>query len=141
MQKLTQKILAASIFLSCSYGAAAELVVVVNKANPIHELSLTNVVDIYTGRYMAFPNGISAEPVDLPNESSEKENFYYQATGLSLAKINSYWARLKFTGRYLPPIQLETPENALNYVQRNTNAVAYVDEKYVTGQVKIVYRF
>ncbi|WP_440903810.1 hypothetical protein ACMZOO_13245 [Catenovulum sp. SX2] len=141
MKKFTQKVLAATIFLSCSYSAAAELVIVVNKENPIDELSLTNVVDIYTGRYMAFPNGITAEPVDLPNESSEKANFYYQATGLSLAKINSYWARLKFTGRYLPPIQLETAENALTYVQKNTNAVAYIDEKYVTDNVKVVYRF
>lgn len=141
MRKFTQKLLASAIFLSCSYSAAADLVVVVNKENPINELSLTNVVDIYTGRYMAFPNGISAEPIDLPNESNEKEDFYYQATGLSLAKINSYWARLKFTGRYLPPIQLETAENALTYVQQNANAVAYIDEKYVTDKVKVVYRF
>ena len=141
MKKFTQKVLAATIFLSCSYSAAAELVIVVNKENPIDELSLTNVVDIYTGRYMAFPNGITAEPVDLPNESSDKESFYYQATGLSLAKINSYWARLKFTGRYLPPIELDTAEVAVNYVQRNPNAVAYVDERYVTDKVKVVYRF
>ena len=141
MKKMTLQILSSAVFLCCSYSAAAELVVVVNKLNPIDNLSLTNVVDIYTGRYMAFPNGISAEPVDLPNESGDKENFYLQSTGLSLAKINSYWARLKFTGRYLPPIQLDTAEIAINYVQRNPNAVAYVDERFVTNKVKVVYRF
>ncbi|EWH08475.1 hypothetical protein DS2_17080 [Catenovulum agarivorans DS-2] len=141
MTKIAHKVFAASLLMSCSYTAAAELVVVVNKENPVEQLSLTNVIDIYTGRYMAFPNGTSAEPVDLPNESSYKENFYFQATGLSLAKINSYWARLKFTGRYLPPIELDTPSDALKYVQKNPNAVAYVDEQYVTDKVKVVYRF
>ncbi|MER2490982.1 hypothetical protein [Catenovulum sediminis] len=135
-----KKLIAGASLLFSSY-VCAELVLIVHPENPVDSLELTHVVDIYTGRYVAFPNGTSAEPIDLPNSSQDKADFYKKATGLSLAKISSYWARLKFTGRYMPPTELATASEVVNFVAKNPKAIGYVEESEVDSSVKVVYRF
>lgn len=129
-----------SLMFASKFTYAGDILVIVHPDNPVQQLSSSNVLDIYTGRLMAFPGGTTALPVDLSNEMPAKADFYQQLMGKSLSQMSSYWAKLLFTGRYSPPVVLDPPSEILTFVSENLYAVGYIDEAWLTDDVKVVYR-
>jgi ABC-type phosphate transport system substrate-binding protein len=52
--------------------------------------------------------------------------------------MSSYWARLVFSGQTSPPFQVPDAQTAIDLVQNNPNAIAYIDRAAVTPKVKVV---
>ncbi len=117
----------------------AEIVVVVHPDNPLTSLSYEQVVDIYMGRQIQFPDGNFALPLDISPDSSLRGEFYSALVGKSIAQINAYWARLLFTGRATPPRVLPSLEAVIQAVSKNNDAIAYIDSVNLTSQVKAVF--
>ncbi|MDD1780741.1 hypothetical protein LRP49_05935 [Enterovibrio sp. ZSDZ35] len=130
-----------SITLSWASLAQAGLVVVVNQANPVESLSSRQVMDIYMGRFTAYPDGTSADTTDLPDNSPIREDFYNRLVGKSVAQINAYWARLLFTGKAEPPEAKPSEQAVVNYVLENRHAIAYIRESDLADGLKVVFRF
>ena len=129
------------LLASPSY-ARAELVVVVNLQNNIEQLTKTQVTNIFLGNHREFPNGLQAKPLDLPPAQPEKASFYRTLVNRDLDQMAAYWARLVFAGNTAPPQQLPSPQEAMQYVANNRNAVAYMERKQIDpAQVKIVFSF
>jgi ABC-type phosphate transport system substrate-binding protein len=129
-----------TLCIACSAPALAETVVIVNPGNPVASLSRDQVVDIYMGRQLSFPNGNTALPIDLPPDSALRSGFYQGLVGKSIAQINAYWARLLFTGRASPPRILGGLPAVLKSVRENRDAIAYVGSENLDGRVKVVFR-
>ena len=123
------------------FPSYAEIVVIVNRDNEISKLEKNQVIDLYMGRYIIFPNGIPALPVDQPVNSKIREEFYEKLTGKSVAQINAYWARLIFSGRASPPRIMPDAKATIRVVRENRDAIAYIEKKYVDDTVKVVYSF
>ncbi|TGD75291.1 hypothetical protein E4634_04675 [Mangrovimicrobium sediminis] len=117
--------------------ALAELVVIANPESGVTELSQNEVINIYMGRYQKLSSGVIAFPVDL---ADARERFYKRLVDKTIAEINSYWARLVFTGRASPPRQMGSREEVLETVASNRGALGYLDESEVSGNVLIVFR-
>lgn len=115
------------------------LVVVVNTDNPTEQLSKRQLIDLYMGKYVAFPNGEKAQPIDGP--SAMRHKFYYTLVNKNLSQINSYWSRVRFTGKATPPIGYNSMEFIQDYIANNKYAIAYIESSYVTENMKVVYRF
>ena len=126
---------------STSFVTSSELVLVVNKDNPTATLSRSQVIDLYMGKYVAFPDGAKAVPVDIEDDIETRTKFYDSLVGMPLARVNAYWSKVKFSGRARPPTQQKDEQAILNFVMETENAIAYVHESSVTGDVKVVYRF
>ena len=123
----------------CSMSALAEdIVVVVNQKNSVSKLSRDEVIDIYMGRNRQLPSGVMALPLDLPNSSPEREQFYYRLTGKTMSQINAYWARLILTGRASPPTLMHSQAEAMQMVTDNRSAVGYVNRSSASSHAKIV---
>lgn len=122
-----------------SYAFEGSLVVVVHTDNPSEQLSKRQLVDLYMGKYVAFPNGEKAQPIDGP--SSLRHKFYYTLVNMNLAQINSYWSRVRFTGKATPPIGYNSMEFIQDYIANNKKAIAYIESSYLTDKMKVVYRF
>jgi ABC-type phosphate transport system substrate-binding protein len=121
--------------------AGTELVLVVHKNNPTSILSRSQVIDLYMGKYIAFPDGSKAVPVDIEDDLETRTKFYDSLVGMPLARVNAYWSKVKFSGRARPPIQQKDEEAILNFIMKTENAIAYVYENSVTSDLKVVYRF
>ncbi|MFZ6861304.1 hypothetical protein ACO0K7_01580 [Undibacterium sp. Ji67W] len=120
-------------------SASAELVVITNANNGINKLSKTEIVNLYMGKNRKFPNGLTALPIDLRNTETEKAEFYASLTGKELPEINSYRARLHFSGLGSPPLQAESMDEVLNIVGENKGAIGYIDRKKLDKRVKLIY--
>ena len=138
MRLIKLSILTFLLFSLDSYGQ--EIAVVVSKANNINELSKKEVIDIYMGRYITFPDGKSAKPLDLVEQSQIKNDFYLRLVNQSEQKINAYWARLLFSGRAKPPESVESIEEVFSHLEKYESAIAYIPEEEVTDSVKVVYK-
>ncbi|MEW6563290.1 MAG: hypothetical protein AB1400_08695 [Pseudomonadota bacterium] len=136
--RIRQTLCAVLLLLAARY-AAAETVVIVNAHSRVDELTREQVVNIFMGRYRKLPDGTIAAPLDSSTDSPERRDFYQKLLNKSLAEINAYWARLTFSGRTQPPEVLDTPQAVAAEVGRSAHAVGYIDRRYLTHQVKVVY--
>lgn len=128
------------VILVTSFPASADkLVVVVNFDNPTVRLTKSQVIDIYMGKNIAFPDGTSATPVDGPKGS--KQQFYKVLIRRNLSQVNAYWSRIRFTGRATPPFAKTENISVLSYVENNINGIGYLPKSMVTNKVKVVYEF
>lgn len=116
----------------------AEIVVIVNSANQVTELTQRQVIDLYMGRTSHFPNGQKLQRYDQPGSSNVRSDFYYRITQKSVAAINAYWARLIFTGRASPPREVADHLEMLEIVERNPNAIGYIAKEFLNDQVTVV---
>ncbi len=117
---------------------AAELYVVVNAANPLRQVSQRDVVALYTGRARRFPGGEPARALDQAPDSATRAAFYRALTGMDLARINSFWARLRFTGRVPPPQTLADDTTVAEHVKRHANAIGYLSSAPSDPALRVV---
>lgn len=115
--------------------AANDLVVITNPGSGVEKLTRDEAVNIFMGRYKKLPSGMAALPVD---ENGEKAAFYRALVGKELPEVQSYWARLVFSGQGSPPRQLENADEVIETVLNNKGAIGYIDKKKVNSHVKVV---
>ncbi|WP_106476473.1 hypothetical protein [Phytohalomonas tamaricis] len=115
--------------------AQADIAMVTNADNGIDQLSQSDALNIFMGRYRKLPNGALALPIDLV---PLKARFYHALVNKDLAEINSYWARLVFSGQGSPPQQADSAAEVINLVVHNPSALSYVDAARVTPEMRVV---
>jgi ABC-type phosphate transport system substrate-binding protein len=138
---LASRVGAALIGLSFCLGvraAAAEVVAVVSARNPVTELSKNQVVDIFLGRASRFPDGRPAVPIDQVEGSSAREAFYLEFAGKSPAQLKAHWSKIIFTGRGQPPKEVANSAEVKKQLVENPNAIGYIEQGLVDGNVKVV---
>ena len=119
---------------------AGNIVVIINRDNPLEKLTRHQVVDLYMGRQLVFADGTSALPLDQAMQTRERAVFYRKLLNKRVAEINAYWARLLFTGRATPPRSMNNSEEILRTVRNNPSAIGYIDEDHLDQTVKVVFR-
>ncbi len=128
-------LLAAWLLLMGTPALASDLVLVGNPDSGLSTLERDQVVNIYMGRYRKLPSGMTALPLDY---TDEREAFYQALVGRSLPEINSYWARLVFSGRGSPPRQVDSAGELLDIVAENRGAIGYLPEDEVDDRVVVL---
>jgi len=118
--------------------AWADIAVVVNAANPVKQLSVQQVSDLYLGRARSFPNGEYALVFDLMRGDTLRQQFFTSLAGMTPQQVNAYWSRLMFTGQVLPPQQLPNDAMVLDIVRRNPGAIGYVNAQALDASVRVV---
>ena len=118
---------------------AESIVVVVNPGSGVDTLSRNEVINIFLGSFRQLPSGIAALPIDLPPGHPARAEFYRLLVGKNPAEINTYWARLIFSGKTRPPIQAQQVEDAMSMVQGSVGAITYLERSKVSGRLKIVF--
>jgi ABC-type phosphate transport system substrate-binding protein len=133
MNKSTQtvRIVAVLAGLSVTLAAAAGEIVVV-MAPDAAPLTKNQVSDLYIGRNK------DLKPLDLPDNSPEKADFYKKATDRDLAQIKAVWSRIAFTGLGQPPKQMGDDAAVKKAVAADPKAVGYIDKANVDASVKVV---
>lgn len=139
MKKIVSAI---SLGLALSLGnasawSATDLVVIVNPASGVERMSRDEVTAIFMGRSKKLPSGVTALPIDQVASSRDKARFYAELINKELAEINSYWARLIFSGQASPPRQADNVAEVIEIVSSNKGAIGYVPRSAATKQVRV----
>jgi ABC-type phosphate transport system substrate-binding protein len=120
--------------------AADTLYVVVSAQSAIRALTQKDLLAIYTGRTRTWPGGEPATPFDQPRDSAARADFDQTLTGMDMARINSYWARLHFTGQVQPPPALGDDAAIIQRLRADPSAVGYLTQEPTGAAVRVVLR-
>lgn len=100
--------------------AATQIIVVANVAQPLfmekHEIR--NI-------FMGGPSRL-LDPVVLKPGEEARHVFNTLVVGLTEARIQSYWAQMRFSGRNRAPVEVENTEQMLQYLLEHQGAVGYL---------------
>lgn len=124
--------------VACAVRAEPEIVIIAHANNEMGELTRKQIADIYMGRITSLPNGNIPLPLDYQGDSAARAHFYQAVTGKNMAQINAYWARLSFTGQANPPRRLADKAAVLKVVEKNQDALGYVESIPADNTVKPV---
>ncbi|ARS51790.1 hypothetical protein [Kushneria konosiri] len=127
--------LATAAVLMISTPVRADIAIVINEASPVHQISHGEAVNIFMGRYRRLPDNSVALPID---QGPLKARFYKALVKKDMAEINSYWARLVFSGRASPPQQTDTLKDLVDIVTHNNNALGYVDVAEMPSNMRVL---
>jgi ABC-type phosphate transport system substrate-binding protein len=135
--------IALSLVFACSQKpvlAAESLYVIVSAQSAVRSLSQKEVLALYTGRARTLPDGEVATPLDQLRDSTTRADFYQMLTGMDIARINSYWARLHFTGQVQPPPVVGDDAAVIQRLRTDPSAIGYVTREPNNAAVRVVLR-
>ncbi len=118
--------------------ARAEVVVVVDSKAGIERLTRDEVVNIFLGRYRKLPSGVAAVPADHSAMGDLRAAFYRKLVDKDVSEINAYWARLYFSGKTAPPVQLASASEILSHVLGTPGGIGYLERSQIDSRVKVV---
>jgi ABC-type phosphate transport system substrate-binding protein len=130
-------LLAVSVFAS---SANADVVVVVSAKSSIKSLTAEQTAKIFLGKVASFPDGKIALPVDQPEGSEVRDEFYSKVAHKNSSQLTAYWAKIIFTGNGRPPNLLPNNAAVRKAVAHNPNAIGYIDKKAVNRSVRVVLK-
>jgi ABC-type phosphate transport system substrate-binding protein len=140
--RFSRRLVLLALLAACGANARAAdtLVVVVSTQSPVQSMTHKEVLALYTGRTRSFANGEAARPLDQPRDSAAREAFYRALTGMDLARINSYWARLHFTGQVRPPQAVADDKALLQALRQDPSALGYLTHEPADPALRVVLR-
>jgi len=128
----------AAVLALCTGAVRADIYVVVNAANPVQAMTRKDALNLFMGRTRAFTTADFAAPFDLPRDHAVRDQFYLLLTGMGPAQVNSYWARLTFTGQTLPPQAVADEAALVEAVHRNPAAIGYLSREPADKGLRVV---
>jgi hypothetical protein len=129
--------------LSCLTGsavAADTLYVVVSAQSQVRAVTQQEVLALYTGRTRTLPSGAVSTPLDQQRDGLARAAFYQALTGMDIARINSYWARLHFTGQVQPPQAVGDDNAVIQRLRVDPSGIAYLTHEPQDVSVRVVLR-
>lgn len=126
-------LLAPSAFAQEGSGAAgsgATFKIVVNSANSVASENKATLSKLFLKKVREW--GSSKEkvtPFDLDEKAAARQAFSEAIHGKSISAIKSYWQRMIFSGRDVPPDELASEEAMLQKIAADKSAIGYVSSK------------
>jgi ABC-type phosphate transport system substrate-binding protein len=113
--------------------------VIVHRNNPIESITRAKLSAIYMQRTRSWGDGREIVPVDQPASSPVRERFSRAIHGKNVAYVTRYWQRVIFSGRGIPPRQLQDDAAVLELVKNSREAIGYIDRDTPLGDgVKVL---
>jgi ABC-type phosphate transport system substrate-binding protein len=131
MTKLMTSLLLAAV-AAAALPAAAETVVIVNKANPATRMFSEQASQFFLGKSSMFT------PVDQPESSPIRADFYHKVADKDPAQVKAIWSKLVFTGKATPPKEYANNAEVKKAVAADPKAIGYIDKSAVDDTVKVI---
>lgn len=112
--------------------------VIVHPAVPVAKLERRFVADAFLKKVVEWPGGTVIRPVDLTERSPVRAAFVGDNLKRSMGAVKSYWQQMIFSGRRLPPPELDSPEAVVRYVLKHPGAIGYVAHDTDVGAARTV---
>ncbi len=117
----------------------SDIYVIAHKNSAIQNLNLETLKEIYLGNRQ-YINELRVLPLDQDSQESTRQQFYQDIIQKPQGQLISHWSRLIFTGKGQAPIALSGDQSIVNFVSNNPNVIGYINKKFISSNVKIIYQ-
>jgi ABC-type phosphate transport system substrate-binding protein len=101
-------------------------VLIVNPENAASVADREFLEDAFLKKVTTWPNGDVIRPADLPADSPVRRAFTRAVLNRSVEAVKGYWQQRIFSGRDVPPPELESDEEVVKFVLKHAGGVGYV---------------
>lgn len=133
-------VLAAATLGAAPARAADAVYVVVSAQSAVRTVSQKELLALFTGRSRNLGDGTALTPIDQQREGATRAAFYQALTGMDIARIDSYWARLHFTGQVQRPQALADDASVVRHLRGDAAAIGYLAREPADASVRVLMR-
>jgi ABC-type phosphate transport system substrate-binding protein len=119
-------------------SAHADVVVIVSSRSTVTSLTAEQTTKIFLGKVVTYPNGQDALPIDQPEGSAVRDEFYAKVVHKNPSQLTAYWAKVIFTGDGRPPNLLADSVAVRKAIAHDPNAIGYIEKSDVNRSVRVV---
>lgn len=112
--------------VSAEQPEAAGYRVIIHPDNPVTSVERQFLADAFLKKVTRWPDRRVMYPADLPPSSATRSSFSRAVLKRSVAAIKAYWQQRIFSGRGVPPPELGSEAQVVEYVLRYHGSVGYV---------------
>jgi ABC-type phosphate transport system substrate-binding protein len=106
--------------------AAPDFRLIVHPSNPQRVVERSFVADAFLKKTTRWDGGETIRPVDLRANATPRKIFTERVLKRSVGAVRSYWQQRIFSGRDVPPPELDSDDEVLAFVAKYPGAVGYV---------------
>jgi ABC-type phosphate transport system substrate-binding protein len=104
----------------------AGYIVIVNPKSDDTHLDKKFVADVFLKKQTHWSDDSTIKPVDQQRTATVRAKFSEDVLGRSIASVRTYWNQIVFSGRGVPPPELDSDASIVKYVLANRGAIGYV---------------
>ena len=116
----------ASLVMSARRAMAQDVTVIVNDAVPVTALTVDELGHVFQKDRVRWANGLTLEPVDLAEGTHARDRFSRLVFAKTTAQVKAWWQAQIFSGKTVPPVELPSESQVVEYVKLHAGAIAYV---------------
>jgi ABC-type phosphate transport system substrate-binding protein len=108
-------------------GDPPAFVVIVHPSNPVARLDKKTIADAFLKKRTRWGDaGKPILPVDQDKRSVIRRKFTEDILGRNLNAVRTYWIQLVFSGRGVPPREVDSDADVVTFVLEHPGAIGYV---------------
>lgn len=110
--------------------------IVIHPSNPLSAASREFVADAFLKKAASWQHGGAILAVDLRADNAVRRRFCLSVLKRSIGAVRSYWQQRIFSGRDVPPPELDSEDGVVAYVAKYPGAIGYVSGSTKLAGVK-----
>lgn len=125
-----------------SFSAHSDVVVVASadsKASK-QKVDQSTITRVFLGKLTTLPNGKKVKALNIKQGSKVRKEFNTSVLDMTESQLGSYWSRSRFSGKAKPPKEVKNSKEVISFVLSNPEYIGYIDSKYLTKSVKVIYK-
>jgi ABC-type phosphate transport system substrate-binding protein len=107
-------------------ATSADYQVIVHPTNALTAVDRAFLADAFLKKASHWPDGEALAPVDQRPDSGVRKAFSLDVLKRSVGAVRSYWTQRIFSGRDIPPPELDSDAKVVQFVASRPGAVGYV---------------
>lgn len=135
------RVLVAGLFLFIAGDLRASeggFVVITRQDELETELDRTFVADVFLKKRTRWPNGEVIHPVDQRRDTNVRRHFSREILKRSVDAVRSYWQQRIFSGRDVPPPEVDSDAEVIRFLKATPGSIGYVSAPPDTPGVRVV---
>lgn len=112
--------------------------VIVNPRNATTTIDRKFLADAFLKKLTRWNDLEMIRPVDLRSDDRVRQAFSHGVLKRSPAAVKYYWQQQVFSGRDVPPPELQSDDDVVEYVLRYPGAVGYVSPKATLNGTRVL---
>ncbi len=112
--------------------------VIVHPSNPVASVDRKFLADAFFKKTTRWSHDEVIRPVDQRSDSAARNRFSEEVLRRSVDAVRNYWQQIIFSGRDVPPPELDSDEEVVKYVLKHHGALGYVSGGANLNGAKVV---
>jgi hypothetical protein len=123
---------------SASVARDDAFILIVHPSNPATVVERSFVRAAFLKQAARWPNGAVLRPIDTSAPAQVRDRFVAEVLNRTRTSLRAYWLQRIFSGTGVPPIEVASPEEAIDAILNHRGAVAYLPANVDPRGAKVI---